>query len=127
MITVSEKTSNEPFNSVYATRAIAFGAESLQVAFTLPFFVAFVFKVYIEGVPFDDAHMGELLSSSVMLARHTTVYVFMRQPWVEKKPKPVEDTEAKEPEVVAKGKGKPKSEPVVVVKVQSKCSVACSR
>ncbi|KAI0735634.1 hypothetical protein C8Q76DRAFT_690230 [Earliella scabrosa] len=49
-----------------------------HAALGAPFFVAFVHRVYIEGVPLDEAHLGDLLGSSLYLARHTPVIVLTR-------------------------------------------------
>ncbi|KAI0691560.1 hypothetical protein C8Q76DRAFT_803105 [Earliella scabrosa] len=57
---------------------IAFGASALQVAFTSPFFLAYVHRVYIEGIRADREHLGEMLSSSPYLARHTSVVIMTR-------------------------------------------------
>ncbi|KAI0710768.1 hypothetical protein C8Q76DRAFT_694785 [Earliella scabrosa] len=63
---------------MHVQRVLAFGAVAVQAALSVPFFIAFVHKVYIEGSRFDRTHIGELLASSVYLARHTTVVIMTR-------------------------------------------------
>lgn len=57
---------------------VAFGAHALQAAFSGAFFLAFVQKVYLEGVALDREHVGELLSCSLYLGRHTPVVIMRR-------------------------------------------------
>ncbi|KAI0706561.1 hypothetical protein C8Q76DRAFT_800970 [Earliella scabrosa] len=61
-----------------AAQVIAFGAHALQAAFSGSFFLAFVHKVYIEGVNLDREHVGEMLASSPYLGRHTPVVIMRR-------------------------------------------------
>ena len=58
-----------------ARHVIAFGSAALQAALSVHFFMAFVHKIYIEGVALDRSHIGELLTSSLYLARHSSVVV----------------------------------------------------
>ena len=60
------------------TNAIAFGATVVQSAFCAPFFLAFVHKIYLEGVRMDRDHIGELLATSIFLGRHTSVITLTR-------------------------------------------------
>ena len=59
--------------------AVAFGASVIQSAFCAPFFLAFVHKIYLEGMRMDRDHMGELLAPSIFLGRHTSVIILTRQ------------------------------------------------
>ncbi|OJT06040.1 hypothetical protein TRAPUB_3108 [Trametes pubescens] len=61
-------------------RVFGFHAESLQPAFTAQLFQTFAHKVWIEGNHFDDTHIGELLSNSVHLGRHTHVILITLLP-----------------------------------------------
>ena len=60
---------------MHARHVIAFGAAALQAALSAHFFVVFVHKIYIEGVLLDRHHVGEILNSSVYIARHSSVVV----------------------------------------------------
>ena len=64
---------------MHVQRVLAFAAVAVQAALSVPFFIAFVHKVYIEGARLDRTHIGELLASSVYLARHTSVVIMVRQ------------------------------------------------
>ena len=57
---------------------IAFGASAVQAVLATPFFVAYIHKVYIEGVILDYSHIADMLSSALYMARHTPVFLMTR-------------------------------------------------
>ena len=61
-----------------ARHVVAFGAHALQAAFSGAFFLALVQKVYLEGVALDRERVGEMLSCSPYLGRHTPVVIMRR-------------------------------------------------
>lgn len=61
-------------------RLLAFEAKSFQAALALPFFIAYVYKFVIENVHFDDTQLGNILSQSIYLGRHSKVVVMTTAP-----------------------------------------------
>ncbi|KAI0746120.1 hypothetical protein C8Q76DRAFT_790416 [Earliella scabrosa] len=57
---------------------IAFGASAVQAVLASPFFVAYIHKVYIEGVILDQSHIADMLTSALYMARHTPVFIMTR-------------------------------------------------
>ncbi|KAI0356812.1 hypothetical protein OH77DRAFT_1423029 [Trametes cingulata] len=68
------------FETLGIPRLLAFGAAGLQAALTVAFFINFVQKILIENVNFTDAQLGNLLSLSANLGRHTKVLVMSSDP-----------------------------------------------
>ena len=58
---------------------VAFGASALQAVLSSPFFVAYIHKVYIEGVTLDHSHIADMLSSALYIARHMPVFIMTCQ------------------------------------------------
>lgn len=56
-------------------RLLAFEAKTFQAALATPFFLAYVYKFVIENAHFDDVQLGNVLSQSVYLGRHSKLIV----------------------------------------------------
>ena len=66
-------------SSMNVRALVAFGASALQAVLSSPFFVAYIHKVYIEGVNLDHSHIADMLSSALYVARHTPVFIMTRR------------------------------------------------
>lgn len=56
----------------------AFATSHLQAVLTVPFFMNFVQRVYLEGVELKEGNVGTVLEQSLFLARHTPIWFFTR-------------------------------------------------
>ena len=62
-----------------ATYVITLAAPEVQAALCASFYLAFVHKVYLDGVTPDRAHFGEMLAGCIHMARHTSIVVMRRE------------------------------------------------
>ncbi|KAI1782229.1 hypothetical protein LXA43DRAFT_1069112 [Ganoderma leucocontextum] len=69
---------SEAATKIGAKRMFAFAATHLQAVLTVPFFLNFTQRVFLEGTDLKDDNVGTVLEQSLFLARHTPIWVFSR-------------------------------------------------